>query len=192
LPYDEDALAPDISARTLRFHHGKHHKAYIDKTNALVANTAFAALSLEDVVRKTVDDPAQKALFNNAAQAWNHAFYWNSISPTPGTPSEALAAAIARDFGSTDALAAALAKKGTEHFGSGWAWLVVQGNTLAVVDTHDGDTPMAHGIPCLLALDVWEHAYYLDHQNDRKTYAESVTKRLLNWTFASANFARAS
>jgi len=192
LPFAPGDLAPAISARTIDFHYGKHHKGYVDKLNKLVEGTPYAAMELDEVVRKTAKDPRQKAIFNNAAQAWNHTFYWNSLSPQTSDPSAALTKAIVRDFGDVDSLRSALAKKAAAHFGSGWAWLVLKGDALAIVDTHDADTPMAHGTACLLTIDVWEHAYYLDRQNERKAYVQAVTEGLLNWKFASANFERAS
>jgi Fe-Mn family superoxide dismutase len=188
LPYDENALAPAISARTLGFHHGKHHKTYIDKTNELVKGKPFAGMALDEIVRKTVDDAAEKQLFNNAAQAWNHAFYWNSLSPEATQPSAALQAAIDRDCAGMEALKSKLEEIATDHFASGWAWLTLTDGVLETVASHDGDTPMAHGATCLLAIDVWEHAYYLDYQNDRKKYVKAVVGDLLNWDFASQNF----
>ena len=191
LPYPESALEPVISARTLSFHQGKHHKAYIDKLNAAVAGTPYAEMDLLAVVKKTCGREAKKSIFNNAAQAWNHTFYWHSLSPAKTEMDKKLSAAVTGDFGSLEALQQLLTKVATEHFGSGWAWLVVKDGKLQVVDTHDADTPAAHGATCLLTVDVWEHAYYLDRQNDRNAYAEAVVKKLLNWSFASDNFARA-
>ena len=192
LPYDEGALAPAISARTLSFHYGKHHKGYVEKLNTLVKGTPFADMTLDEVVRKTAVDKSKTDIFHNAAQAWNHAFYWNSLAPEPSQPSAALREAIERDFGDIDELKAALAKTATDHFASGWAWLIAKGKTLSVVDTSDAATPMADGATCLLTIDVWEHAYYLDCQNERKAYVKAVIERLLNWKFASANFEASS
>ena len=191
LPYALTALAPAISARTLRFHHGKHHKAYVDKLNELVADTPFAAMTLEEIVKKTAHDPAQAALFHNAGQAWNHAFYWNCLTPQTTRPSAALKAAIARDFGDMKTFKDKLAKTATEHFGSGWAWLIAKNKKLSIVDTSDADTPLEDGAVCLLTVDVWEHAYYLDRQNERKAYVAAVVEGLLNWSFAAANFDKA-
>ncbi len=188
LPYDEQALAPAISARTLAFHHGKHHKAYIDKTNELVKGKHFAGMALDEIVRQTADDAAEKQLFHNAAQAWNHAFYWDSLSPDTTCPSSALQKAIDRDCAGMDALKDQLEKIATDHFASGWAWLILKNGALEVVDSHDGDTPMTRGATCLFAIDVWEHAYYLDYQNERKAYVKAVVGDLLNWDFASKNF----
>jgi Fe-Mn family superoxide dismutase len=190
LPYDEDGLAPAISARTMSLHHGKHHKAYIEKTNELVKGKPFANMTLDEIVRRTVGDESEKQLFNNAAQAWNHAFYWNSLSPDASRPSAELQTAIDRDCAGMDALKSRLEKIATDHFASGWAWLIMKDDVLDVVATHDGDTPMAHGVTCLLAIDVWEHAYYLDYQNERKNYVKAVVGDLLNWDFASQNFER--
>lgn len=189
LPFSEDELAPHISAATLAVHHGKHQKGYVDKLNAAVTGTMFAHMDLLDVVRKTRGDAAHKPIFNNAAQAWNHSFYWNSLTPQRCDMDRALAAAVERDFGSREVLLQLLAKTATEHFASGWAWLVVKDGKLEVSETHDADTPAARGITCLLAIDVWEHAYYLDRQNDRKAYVEAVVNNLLKWSFASENFA---
>ncbi len=191
LPYAEDALAPVISAKTLQFHYGKHHKGYVDKLNDLVKGTPFAEMSLEDIVAETCGDEDNRKIFNNAAQIWNHTFYWNSLSPSKTTPSADLQKAIERDFGSLDALKKELKQKATDHFGSGWAWLVYEGGTLKVKDTGDADTPKAHGVACLLTVDVWEHAYYLDYQNVRKDHVDAVVEKLLNWDFASQNFAKA-
>jgi len=190
LPYEDTALAPAISARTLKFHYGKHHRGYVDKLNKLVKETPYEDMTLEDVVKATAGktSKAEIDIYHNAAQAWNHAFYWNSLSPKRSQPSAALKSAIARDFGDLDALKEKLSKVATDHFASGWAWLVVKGGKLAVLETGDADTPMAAGVRCLLTVDVWEHAYYLDRQNERKAYVEAVMEGLLNWKFASANF----
>lgn len=189
LPYADDALEPMISARTLQVHHGKHHKAYVDKTNAAIAGTPLAAKSLVEIVRAAhaKDDTA---LFNNAAQAWNHEFLWNSMTPAGGgAPSGALGSAIVRDFGGFDAFAAAFTKQATGHFGSGWAWLIESSGKLRVVTTHDADTPLVHRQTPLLVLDLWEHAYYLDYANERPKYVAAFLKSLANWEFAAANLA---
>jgi superoxide dismutase, Fe-Mn family len=173
LPYPLDALEPFISARTLATHHGKHHRAYVDKTNALAGN---AAGSLEQIVARAAGDSSQKPLFSNAAQAWNHAFYWRSLRPK--------GAAVPPKFaGFAEELK--VAAKG--HFGSGWAWLVRQGPDLKVIATANADTPLVHGQVPLLVIDVWEHAYYLDHQERRAAYVDAVVDHLLNWDFAAAN-----
>jgi superoxide dismutase, Fe-Mn family len=192
LPYAEDALAPYVSANTLSFHHGKHHKAYVDKTNGFVAGTDLEGKSLDEVVRANAGKADKKAVFNNAAQAWNHAFYWRSLTPKGGgKPSGALLQAIERDFGSFDDFRKKLVAEATGHFGSGWAWVVLDGSKLAVMSTHDADTPIAHGQTPLLTLDVWEHAYYLDYQNRRPDYVEAFLDHLLNWGFAAENLSAA-
>lgn len=190
LPFAEDALEPVISRKTLALHHGKHHKSYVEKLNKLVKNTSLSGRKLEDVILAAVDDPAKKKIFSNAAQVWNHTFYWHSLSPSQVAPSKTLVAAIDRDFGGLDEMKAMLAKKAVAHFASGWAWLTLEDEKLVVVDTHDADTPFAHGATCLLCIDVWEHAYYLDYQNDRESHVRAVLDKLLNWEFASANFER--
>jgi len=190
LPYTQDALEPVISARTLAFHYGKHHKGYVDKLNELVKNTPFAEMTLEEIIAETSGDEDNKKIFNNAAQVWNHTFYWDSLSPKETTPSTELAAALARDFGSFDDFKKEFITKAVERFGSGWAWLVSEGGKLKIKDTSNADTPIASGTPCLLTVDVWEHAYYLDYQNLRKDHVETVVGKLLNWDFASACFAK--
>jgi Fe-Mn family superoxide dismutase len=188
LPFSESALAPAISARTMGFHYGKHHRGYIEKLNKLVKGEPFADMSLEQVIHATAGDDAQAPIFNNAAQAWNHTFFWNSLAPSAVQPGKSLSAALKRDFGGLDKLNEKLSKTATEHFGSGWAWLIAEGGKLSVVDTSDADTPLAHGAVCLLTIDVWEHAYYLDYQNARKSYVKAVVEDHLNWKFASANY----
>jgi Fe-Mn family superoxide dismutase len=182
LPYPEDALAPVISRETLALHHGKHHKKYVDTMNELLQKEPMQARTLEDVVRQ-----AKGKLFNNAGQAWNHDFYWKSLSPERQRPSGALAKRIDADFGSYDRFAEQLAAAGNAQFGSGWAWLVEQGGKLQIQTTANADTPMAHGIKCLLTLDVWEHAYYVDYRNQRDRYLAQVINERLNWKFAEQN-----
>lgn len=189
LPFAADALAPHISAETLALHHGKHHKAYVDKANAAIAGGDLADAPLETIIRRAADS-GDTGLFNNAAQAWNHSFYWHSLTDTPTQPSAALAAAIDASFGSLDACRAALADAAKAHFGSGWAWLVARGDAVSVTDTHDAGTAVTQAVRPLLVIDVWEHAYYVDHRNDRPAYVAAVTGDLLNWDFASVNFAR--
>ncbi|TMG86829.1 MAG: superoxide dismutase [Betaproteobacteria bacterium] len=192
LPYPEDALAPIISTRTVGFHHGKHHKGYVDKVNELVSGTEFEGQALERIVIATSGKPERVELFNNAAQAWNHAFYWRSLKPkSGGTPTGALAGKIDAAFGGLDALKKKLATAAVKQFGSGWAWLVTDGLALKVVTTSNADVPFIRGMTPLLTLDVWEHAYYLDYQNRRADYAQAVIDRLLNWEFAAENLARA-
>jgi Fe-Mn family superoxide dismutase len=182
LPYPEDALAPVISRETLGLHHGKHHKKYVDTMNELLQKEPLRARTLEDVVRQ-----AKGKLFNNAGQAWNHDFYWKSLSPERQRPSGALAKRIDADFGSYDRFVEQLAAAGNAQFGSGWAWLVEQGGKLQIQTTANADTPMAHGIKCLLTLDVWEHAYYVDYRNQRDRYLAQVINERLNWKFAEQN-----
>ena len=182
LPYAEDALAPIISAETLQFHHGKHHRKYVDTMNQLLEKEAVQGSSLEEIVRNS-----KGKLFNNAAQAWNHDFFWHSLSPKGGRPSGALLAQIEKDFGSYERFVEAFAKAGNEQFGSGWAWLVQQGGKLQIVATANADTPMAHGVRCLLAVDVWEHAYYIDYRNQRDRFLAAVIEKRLNWAFAGQN-----
>ena len=188
LPYADDALAPAVSAETLSFHHGQHHKAYIDKTNAAIEGTDLADKSLEDVVAAARG--SNQGLFNNAAQSWNHGFYWHSMAPDGGSPSDELASMIDDAFGSLDDLKGKLAERGAGHFASGWVWLAEKGGKLSLEETHDGDTLADSDFNPLLTIDVWEHAYYLDHQNKRPDYLDKVINEKLNWGFASDNLAR--
>ena len=189
LPYDKEALAPAISAETLGFHHGKHHQAYIDKTNAAIGGTDLADADLETVIARSRG--TNQGLFNNAAQSWNHGFYWHSLSPAAIDPSGDLAVRIDDAFGSYDELKKQLAERGAGHFASGWIWLADKGGKLTIEETHDGDTLADSGdARPLLTIDVWEHAYYLDHQNKRPDYLKAVIDRHLNWDFAAENLAR--
>jgi len=190
LPYDMNALAPVISAQTLGFHHGKHHQTYVDMVNKLVPGTEFESDSLEVIVMKTAGKPERVPLFNNAAQTWNHTFYWQSLDPRGGTPGGRIAAKIDESFGGLDALKKELADACTGQFGSGWAWLVAEGDRLKVVKTPNAETPFTKGQCPLLVIDVWEHAYYLDYQNRRVDYAKAVIDKLLNWNFAESNLQR--
>ena len=194
LPWAEDALAPTISARTISFHYHKHHKAYVDKLNKLVENTRYAGMPLEQIVQATASgkDAKDKQIFNNAGQVWNHDFFWRSLTPKGGRPSGKLQDAIARDFGSVDGLMEQLAEAGQTQFGSGWAWLCSHNGKLTVEKTPNAENPMAKGINCLLTVDVWEHAYYLDYQNERPRYLQEVLGKLLNWNFAAENLDRES
>ena len=197
LPYAYEALEPLISGATLKTHHGKHHRGYVDKTNALIKDTTLAACPLETIVRqcawRAAADPAMTPLFNNAAQAWNHAFYWNSLRPKNARgPQGALAARIQSDFGDERRFAEAFKLAATGHFGSGWAWLVLDGGTLKIVTTSNADTPLVRGQAPLLVIDVWEHAYYLDHQERRAAYVAGVVDHLLNWEFAECNYEQSS
>ncbi|MFS2317463.1 superoxide dismutase [Maricaulis sp. D1M11] len=191
LPYAQDALAPHISAQTLDFHHGKHHAAYVKNLNGLIDGSDLADKSLEDVILAVAGDASKAGVFNNAAQIWNHTFYWNSMAPNGGgAPTGALAEAIDRDFGSFDAFKTAFAQAGATQFGSGWAWLVAVNGKLEVRKTGNAETPLTEdGVTPLLTMDVWEHAYYLDFQNRRPDYISTFLDHLVNWEFASANFA---
>jgi len=191
LPYKEDALAPAISAQTIGFHYHKHHKAYVEALNRLVAGTRYADMKLEQIVRTTSGHEAEKEkkIFNNAGQVWNHDFYWRSLSPRSKKPSGKLAQAIERDFGSLDALLKQFVDAGKEQFGSGWAWLVSNGGKLSITRTGNAQDPMADHINCLLTVDVWEHAYYLDYQNERAKYLDAALGKL-NWEFAAENLDR--
>jgi Fe-Mn family superoxide dismutase len=188
LPYDSEALAPAISAETLSFHHGKHHKAYLDKTNAAIEGTELAGADLETVIAKARG--TNQGLFNNAAQSWNHGFYWHSLSPAAIDPSGELATKIDESFGSYEELKKQLAERGAGHFASGWVWLANKAGKLTIEETHDGDTLADSGFTPLLTVDVWEHAYYLDYQNKRPDYLSAVIDRHLNWDFAAENLAR--
>ena len=192
LPYATDALAPYISKQTLEFHHGKHHRTYVDNVNKLVTGTELAELSLEELVRRTAGDTGKTGLFNNAAQVWNHTFYWRSMRPKGGgKPDTALGALIDKSFGDFDRFKQALATAAITQFGSGWAWLVLDDGALTVVSTANADVPLVRGQTPLLTIDVWEHAYYLDYQNRRADFVAAVIDKLLNWEFANANLARA-
>ena len=186
LPYADNALDPHISERTISFHYGKHHAAYVNNLNGLIEGTDNADKSLEDIVKSA---PAG-GLFNNAAQVWNHTFYWNCMSPDGGgDPTGDLAAAIESSFGSVDAFKEQFKTDAVGNFASGWTWLVREGDGLAIVKTDDADTPLAHGQTALLTIDVWEHAYYLDYQNARPAYVDTFIANLLNWEFVAANSA---
>jgi Fe-Mn family superoxide dismutase len=188
LPYAQNALEPVISANTISFHYGKHHKGYIDNLNKLVAGTEFAGLPLEKIITETAGKADKAAIFNNASQAWNHAFYWNSLSPKGGgEPPAALKIKIEASFGTVDACKKELAIAATTQFGSGWAWLVLDGDKLKVVKTGNADSPLTKGMKPLLTIDVWEHAYYLDYQNRRVDYVNAVLDKLINWGFAADN-----
>ena len=188
LPFAEGALDPVISARTLGFHYGKHHKAYVDNLNKLVAGTELAELPLERIITATAGKADQTAIFNNAAQAWNHAFYWRSLAPKGGgDPPAALKQRIEAAFGGVDTCKKELLGAATTQFGSGWAWLVLEGDALKVVKTANADVPLLRGQKPLLTIDVWEHAYYLDYQNRRADHVSAVLDKLINWSFAADN-----
>jgi Fe-Mn family superoxide dismutase len=191
LPYSEDALSPVISAQTLSFHYGKHHKGYVTKLNELIKDTKLSALPLEKIITETAGNPEQKSIFNNAAQVWNHTFYWNSMRPNGGgIPSdENLNKNIQESFGNLDALKKELLNAATGQFGSGWAWLVMDGKKLKVINTPNAEVPFTKGLKPLLTIDVWEHAYYLDYQNKRADHVTAVIDKLINWDFAAKNMA---
>ena len=191
LPYSDDALAPTISEKTINFHYHKHHATYVKTLNELVDGTKYANMKLEEIVRKIAgaSDDKEKKISNNAGQVWNHDFYWRSLAPKSGKLSGDLKAAV-EAFGGQDKVIAELAKAGKEQFGSGWAWLVSEGGKLVVKKTGNAENPMAKGANCLLTVDVWEHAYYLDYQNERPKYLEAVLKKILNWDFAAENLSR--
>jgi Fe-Mn family superoxide dismutase len=188
LPYAENALEPVISEKTISFHYGKHHKGYVDNLNKLIVGTEFAGLTLEKIISQTAGKADKAAIFNNASQAWNHTFYWNSLTPNGGgQPPAALKTKIEASFGTVDACKKELAAAATTQFGSGWAWLVLDGDKLKVVKTSNADSPLTKGLKPLLVIDVWEHAYYLDYQNRRADYVNAVLDKLINWSFAADN-----
>lgn len=186
LPYAQDALEPFISANTLAFHYGKHHQGYVNNLNKLVANTPLASLPLEEIVRQTSGSAGQESVFNNAAQVWNHSFFWQSMKAKGGgEPTGRLMELIKQSFGSFEEFKAAFVAAAGAQFGSGWVWLVQEGEALKVVKTANADTPLAHGQTALLTCDVWEHAYYLDYQNRRTDFVVAFLDHLANWDFAA-------
>ena len=186
LPYADNALAPVISANTIGFHYGRHHRGYLDNLNKLIGGTAFADMPLEKIVAATAGKADQTAIFNNAAQTWNHTFYWQSLRPGGGgEPPAALKQRIEAAFGSVDACRKELSAAAVGQFASGWAWLVADQGNLKVTKTGNADTPLTTGLKPLLTIDVWEHAYYLDYQNRRADYVNAVIDKLLNWEFAA-------
>ena len=188
LPWAEGALAPVISANTISFHYGKHHQGYVTNLNKLTGGTPFADQSVEQIVRATAGKVDQAAIFNNAAQVWNHTFYWQSLRPNGGgEPPAALKAKMEASFGSVAACREELSKAATSQFGSGWAWLVADGDALKVVKTGNAETPLTGAMRPLVTIDVWEHAYYLDYQNRRADYVAAVLDKLINWEFALQN-----
>jgi Fe-Mn family superoxide dismutase len=188
LPYAHDALEPNVSGRTISFHYAKHHQAYVDNLNKLVAGTPWAAgRPLETVVLESAGMADKAAIFNNAAQAWNHSFFWKSMKPGGGgPPSGRLMDLIKKSFGGFDQFKEAFLAAAVAQFGSGWVWLVQEGDALKVVKTSNADTPMAHGQTALLTCDVWEHAYNLDYQNRRKDFVDAFLNHLANWEFAAS------
>ncbi len=193
LPYEKNALEPHMSANTFEFHHGKHHNTYIVNLNGMLDGSDLADASLEDIIKATAGDPAKAGMFNNAAQVWNHTFFWNSMKPNGGgAPTGELAAKIDSDLGGFDAFKDAFKAAGATQFGSGWAWLVVgDGGKLEVVKTPNAETPLTQGKTPLLTCDVWEHAYYLDYQNRRPDFLAAFLDNLANWDFAAENLANA-
>jgi superoxide dismutase, Fe-Mn family len=190
LPYADTALEPLISANTLSYHYAKHHKTYVDNLNKLVEGKDLASMSLEDIIHASAGKADMAGVFNNAAQVWNHTFYWNSLKPNGGgKPTGAIAAAIDKDLGGYDKFKADLSAAAVTQFGSGWAWLVADAGTLKIVKTGNAEVPLTKGQKPLLTIDVWEHAYYLDYQNLRAKYVEALIDKLLNWDFANQNFA---
>lgn len=189
LPFASNSLEPHISERTLGFHHGKHHNAYVTNLNNLVKDTPMAGMTLEEIILQSARDESKIAIFNNAAQVWNHTFFWHSMKPQGGgMPSGKLADKIEQDFGSFEAMIEQFKAVAVGQFGSGWAWLVVDGDKLKVTKTANADLPMVHNQRALLTIDVWEHAYYLDYQNLRAKYVETFFDQLVNWEFAQKNF----
>ena len=187
LPFASHALDPHMSAETLAYHHGRHHKAYVDKVNGRIAAKRLAGLGLVEIIRRARADDDQE-LFNNAAQIWNHNFFWQCLAPGAARPSGELARRIDRDFGSTGKMLAKLKEEATGHFASGWAWLVLDGDALRITSLHDADTPVAHeGMKPLLTLDIWEHAYYVDYRHARPDYADAVLDNIVNWDFVALN-----
>jgi Fe-Mn family superoxide dismutase len=194
LPYAKDALAPHMSAETFDYHHGKHHNAYVTNLNGLVEKDAsLQGKSLEELILLSAKDDTKAGVFNNAAQVWNHTFFWSCMKPNGGgAPTGALLAKIEADFGSFDAFKAAFAQAATTQFGSGWAWLVLDGGTLKITKTSNAGTPMTGGQVALLTIDVWEHAYYIDYRNLRPKFIETFLSSLVDWDFVAANLANAS
>jgi Fe-Mn family superoxide dismutase len=191
LPWAENALEPVISAKTISFHYGKHHKTYVENANKLIVGTELADLPLDQIVRATAGKADRVGIFNNAAQAWNHDFYWKGLKPNGGgEPPAVLKAKIDAAFGGVDAFKKELSNAAVQQFGSGWAWVVLDGDKLKIVKTGNADTPIAHGQKPLLTIDVWEHAYYLDYQNKRVDYANALIDKLANWEFAAENLAK--
>jgi superoxide dismutase, Fe-Mn family len=186
LPYDMSALEPHITANTLSFHYGKHHQTYVTNLNNLLADSPLASASLEEVIMASAGQADKVGIFNNAAQVWNHTFYWHCMKPNGGgEPAGELKSLIDQAFGSYDAFKAEFKQAALTQFGSGWAWLVFEGGVVKIMKTPNADLPMAHGATALLTCDVWEHAYYLDFQNRRADYVDSFLNNLVNWDFAA-------
>lgn len=188
LPYEKGALAPHISSKTMAFHYEKHHNAYVTNLNKLIEGTALASETLEEIIKKTVNDADKVGIFNNAAQVWNHTFYWQSMTPNGGgLPTGVIKEKINIDFESYDNFIEELKNAGLTQFGSGWAWLVLKNDKLVIMKTTNADTPIAHDVKPLLTVDVWEHAYYLDYQNGRDNYLDAFINNLINWEFVNSN-----
>jgi len=191
LPYAEDALEPYYSAKTISFHYGKHHKAYVDNLNKLIAGTELESKGLEEIILAAAGDPARVGIFNNAAQVWNHTFFWHCMKPGGGgKPAGAVAAAIDAAFGSYEKFAEQFKATAVGRFGSGWGWLVLEGGALKLVSTPNAETPMTKGQKALLTVDVWEHAYYLDYQNRRPDFVQAFLDHLVNWDFVAENLGK--
>lgn len=187
LPYAKNALEPHISARTLEFHHDKHHKAYVDNTNKLLEGTDLAQLELDAIIKKVAGDPSKAGIFNNAAQIWNHSFYWKCMKPGGGgAPTGAIAQKINAGFGSYEKFVEEFKNAGATQFGSGWAWLVLDGSSLKITKTPNAENPMVQGMKPLLVVDVWEHAYYLDYQNRRPDYLTTFVDKLISWEYVNS------
>jgi len=188
LPFENNALEPYISSLTLEYHYGKHHTAYVHNTNNLIKETELDALSLEEIILLTANDLTKTSVFNNAAQVWNHTFYWNSLKANGGgAPSGVIASLIDTDFGSYENFAKSFKEVALGQFGSGWAWLILKNGKLSMSKTSNADTPIAHGVKPILCIDIWEHAYYLDYKNGRAEYIDNVINHLINWDFANKN-----
>lgn len=191
LPFAKNALEPHMSANTFDFHHGKHHKAYVDNLNKEITGTEFEGKSLEEIILASAKDASKAKVFNNAAQVWNHTFFWNCLSPQGGgAPKGKIADAITKSFGSYEKFAEEFKAAAIAQFGSGWAWLVAEGDSVKITKTPNADLPLAHGQKALLTIDVWEHAYYLDFQNRRPDFTTSFLQNLVNWDFVNENLAR--
>ena len=187
LPYAKDALQPHMSAETFDYHWGKHHKAYVDKTNGMLGEKGLEGASLIEVI-KAAKERGDKGLFNNSAQIWNHSFFWQCLAPQGSTsPSGRLKDMIDSDFGGHQQLLEKLATESANHFASGWGWLTLNNGKLEVTSLHDADTPVAHGMTPLLTIDVWEHAYYIDYRNERPRFLKSVLENIINWDFVGQN-----
>jgi Fe-Mn family superoxide dismutase len=187
LPYAKDALQPHMSAETFDYHWGKHHKAYVDKTNGMLGEKGLEGASLIDVI-KAAKERGDNGLFNNSAQIWNHSFFWQCLAPQGSTsPSGRLKDMIDSDFGGHQQLLEKLATESANHFASGWGWLILNNGKLEVTSLHDADTPVAHGMTPLLTIDVWEHAYYIDYRNERPRFLKSVLENIINWDFVAQN-----